>query len=104
MQEKDLQRHVIELAGWHGWRVHHDLPALDRAGNWRTHIQGNPGFPDLLIAHPLKGVIAAELKSETGRVTKDQALWLAALEDQTIEAHVWHPHNLKEIERRLAGQ
>jgi hypothetical protein len=103
MTEKELQAHIIELARWHGWRIHHDLPALDTRGNWRTHIQGNPGFPDLLIAHPQRGVIAAELKSPAGKITKDQALWLAALEDQTIDAYLWQPKDLKEIEHRLAN-
>lgn len=103
MRESDLKAHIIEFAKWHGWLIHHDLPALDTRGNWRTHIEGNAGFPDLVLAHARRGLIVAELKSETGRVTTEQAKWLAAIEGHTAEAALWYPHNLKEIETRLAG-
>lgn len=103
MRESDLKSHIIDVAKWQGWLIHHDLPALDKRGKWRTHIEGHAGFPDLVLAHPRRGLIFAELKAETGRVTAEQAKWLAAAESHTAETFVWYPHNLKEIERRLAG-
>ena len=102
MRESDLKSYIIELAGWHGWLVHHDLPALDRKGNWRTHIEGNAGFPDLVLAHPQRGLVFAELKAETGKITAGQAKWLGALEGHTAEAVLWYPGDMAEIETRLA--
>ncbi len=104
MRESDLKSHIIELAKWHGWLIHHDLPALDRRGQWRTHIEGHAGFPDLVLAHAGRGLIMAELKAETGRVSLEQTKWLAALEGHKAEVALWYPHNLKEIESRLAGK
>jgi hypothetical protein len=102
MREADLKSHIIELAKWHGWLIHHDLPALDKAGNWRTHIEGHAGFPDLVLAHPQRGLVFAELKAETGKASLPQAKWLAGLEGHTAEAYLWYPGDMKEIEARLA--
>ena len=104
MRESDLKSHIIELAKWQGWLIHHDLPALDSRGKWRTHIEGHAGFPDIVLAHPQGGLFLAELKAETGRATLAQSKWLAAVEGHKAEAALWYPHDLKEIERRLTGR
>ncbi len=65
------------------------------------------GFPDEIIVLPHTGrLIVAELKSEKGRVTKEQQRWLDAF--ATIagaEVHVWRPQHLLsgEIEKTLKG-
>jgi len=80
MTEAELQEAVIELAGWYGYLIHHDRPARTKDGTWKTHIQGTPGFPDLVLAHPDTGhIIFAELKSKRGKTTDNQAQWLRAL-------------------------
>ena len=61
MTEREFQRAVVELARLMGWRVHHTRPALTRAGEWRTPIQGDAGFPDLVLCRPPR-LILAELK------------------------------------------
>ena len=57
---------VIDLAQARKWLVHHDLPSQRRNGRWSTLVEGNPGFPDLVLARRGQ-VIFAELKKETGK-------------------------------------
>ena len=66
VNERQFQAAVIELAKWQGWKVFHPLPAQNDRGQWRTATQGDIGFPDLVLVHPERGVIFAELK--TGQI------------------------------------
>ena len=101
LSERDFQDNVIELAQTLGWVVHHDRPARQGEG-WVTPIQGDPGFPDLVLA---KGgrVIFAELKSEKGKVTDDQEAWLLELPNGYPESNVfvWRPSDLEQIQKVL---
>lgn len=77
MTEENLQNAVIELARWCGWRVHH-VRAARSAQGWRTPLQGDVGFFDLVLSKA-GTVIFAELKSEQGRLRPDQVKWGEAL-------------------------
>lgn len=80
MSEVELQNDVIELARRSGWLVHHARPARNVSG-WCTPIQGDRGFPDLVLAK--NGcVLFAELKSESGRVRPEQRGWIKALDGE----------------------
>lgn len=108
--ERDFQDNVIQLARLLGWKIAHFRPAKTSKG-WRTPMQGDKGFPDLVLAK--KGrVIFAELKSEKGKVTADQWAWLeevlgtVSIADDgstrlSPEAYVWRPSNIDEIQRIL---
>ena len=89
---------IIELARLCGWMVYHTRPARTARG-WRTPIQGNKGFPDLVLVKDK--VIYAELKAEKGLWSEDQAEWAKALEAAGQEYHLWRPRNWPEIEREL---
>jgi hypothetical protein len=86
MTEAELQTNVIELAHTYGWLVVHQRPALTTSG-YRTAIQGDKRFPDLVMAKRGR-VLLAELKSETGRLAEDQQRWVTA-----SGAYVWRPSN-----------
>jgi hypothetical protein len=89
--EADFQRLVIDYARLRGWRVHHSRPAQYQSGRWATHIQGDPGFPDLVLAR--RGVVIfAEMKAERGRLSDHQETWRAAL-----AAHVWRPSDWDQV-------
>ena len=94
MSETELTDAVIEMAGWTGWLRHHDRPAQNRRGDWATHIQGDVGFTDLVLARDGR-VLFAELKSETGKFTDEQFAWGMAIKsdrpDATHEYHEWRP-------------
>ena len=93
--EAEFQSAIVEYAQARGWLVHAQRPARSDKG-WRTPIQGDPGFPDLVLARA-GVVVIAELKSETGTVTSDQIRW-----GQALESYLWHPSDWPMIERMLA--
>lgn len=101
--EQQFEDWIIDLAKLFKWRVHHTRPARTNKG-WRTPIKGDAGFPDLVLARGGR-IIIAELKSEQGRMTKEQEDWLRALgccdETNPIEAYVWRPKDRREIEETL---
>jgi len=102
MTEAQFQSAVIDLARLCGWRVMHTRPAQIRPGVWATPIQGDAGFPDLVLCRPVHNdFIIAELKTETGRVSAGQHLWLQALDAAGVETHVWRPKDLPAIQTRL---
>lgn len=78
VSEAAFQRMVVHFAQLRGWKVHHTRPAQNSRGDWRTPIQGDKGFPDLVLARDGK-LILLELKSEKGRLSPEQVEWLDAL-------------------------
>ena len=92
MSEADLQAAIIDTATLLGLLVHHDRPARTADGSWRTHIQGDRGFPDLVICGH-GGTAYVELKSDRGRLTPDQQQWIATLTDAGATVYVWRPHH-----------
>ena len=90
-REKEFQRAVIDLARLTGWRVHHTRPALTRRGRWLTPIQGDAGFPDLVLCRGGR-VIFAELKRVGRKPTAEQQAWLDALHACAgVEVYLWTP-------------
>jgi hypothetical protein len=81
---------VIELANLYGWLHYH------------THDSRNSsaGFPDLVLVR--KGfLIFAELKSETGRLSRMQQVWLDELKGAVGAVYVWRPSDLVAIQEIL---
>lgn len=101
INERQFQAAIIELAKWEGWLVFHPLPAQNARGGWRTAQAGDIGFPDLVLVHPERGVIFAELKTAIGRCTPDQRKWLDTLTTAGAEAHIWRPADIQQIRTRL---
>jgi hypothetical protein len=103
MLEAQFKNAVIEIAQRYGWFVHHDLPAMNKRGKWATHIQGDSGFPDLVLVNPKGVLVFAELKTEIGVVRKTQNAWLDRLEQSGAIVQVWRPNQLPVIIRFLAS-
>ena len=91
MTEAEFQQAVIDLARMTGWLVFHDHDSR----------RNTPGFPDLVLAHPKRGVIFAELKSATGRLRPEQSRWLEVLALAGCETYVWRPADMQAITERL---
>lgn len=100
MTEVDLLRTVVEMAKWNHWLVHHQRPARTEKG-WRSAIQGDSGFPDLVLARDGR-VLFVELKSERGRLSDGQLRWQGALTGRG-RWKLWRPRDLDSgwIEREL---
>lgn len=97
---------VVDVARMAGWLVHHDR------GKMLQHIQGDPGFPDLvLLDRRGQRLIFAELKMKSGVVSREQAEWMKRLSQLTtprlekdevqyrreVEVHLWHPADWYDI-------
>lgn len=98
--EAAFQSQVVQLAQTFGWLVQHTRPAK-QGDRWLTPIQGDAGFPDLVLAHPVRGIIFAELKSATGALSEAQYLWGHTLREGGGEWRIWRPSDLDAIQRRL---
>jgi len=99
VNEKQLQAAVVDAALALGWRAYHTFDSRRSAA----------GFPDLVLVRPrLKKhspprLLFAELKTQRGRLTPDQAHWRDALTQVELEidfqvgkrgplsVHVWRP-------------
>ena len=93
--EAEFQTLVIDYAHLMKWRVAHFRPAQTGKG-WRTAMEGDPGFPDLVLAR--NGVvILAELKSEKGQLSASQLQWSIV-----ADALVWRPSDWVEVQKILA--
>lgn len=108
LTERQFQARVIDLLHMFGYRVAHFLPAVNLRGQWRTPVAADgKGFPDLVAVRPERNgrsgrVLFIELKTDTGRLTKEQKEWQADLEGAHAEAYVWRPRDwttLSEIVR-----
>ena len=89
--EKAFQQVVLDFAKLNGWR------------SYFTHnsCRSPPGFPDLTMVRGDR-LLFAELKTETGVASVDQAQWMLALtEVPSVEGYFWRPSDWPEIEQAL---
>lgn len=92
MTEKAWQAAVVQLATLYGWLVYHTYDSR----------RSNPGWPDLVLVRANTGeILYVELKTDKGKTTPAQDVWLAALRACGQEAHVWRPRDLDAAHERL---
>jgi hypothetical protein len=102
--EASLQNNVIQLAKLNGWMVHAERPAWSNDG-YCTPIQGDAGWLDLVLAHEARGIVMVwELKSETGRVSPEQKIWIRTLKACKMDVRVYYPHDWDTIFKILTFQ
>lgn len=94
MSEADLQRAILDAALWLGWLSYHTYDSR----------RCSPGFPDLVLVHPTRGCIFAELKGPRGRLRPEQIQWVKTLRLAGSEVYVWRPDDLDEAIERLRGK
>jgi hypothetical protein len=99
--ETPFQNKLIAWARINGWRITHFRPAQTTKG-WRTPLQGDPGFFDLVMTRAGE-TIHAELKAEKKTPSNDQWAWAVLLASTPgTEVYIWLPHHWPFIEHRLA--
>lgn len=102
MLEKHLLANIIEVAQLAGWLAYHPVEAQVRPGVWATNQQGNRGFPDLVLSHPVRGeTLFIECKSETGTLIEGQILWRDSLQNSGCEWWLVKPARFAELAARL---
>ncbi len=93
--EDEFLAQVLEYAAKMGWLRAHFRPAKTAHG-WRTPCQAEAkGFPDLVLVR--ERVVYAETKSETGKLTPEQTLWIEKLAAAGQEVYVWRPKDWDEV-------
>lgn len=104
ISEKEWQAQVLEIFGYHGWKVTHAHKAMLRDGSWITPVDADgKGFPDLLAVHPAAGdILVAELKTEKGTASPEQLQWLTWFEAAQISAYLWRPHDVDAVIARIS--
>ncbi len=94
--EAGFQGALVEVAHLMGWRAVHFRPARTAHG-WRTPGQYDAtGWPDLILARPPR-IVAIECKRQGGKLTAEQAAWLADLAACGIETHTAEPADFDTI-------
>ena len=84
MPEKTFMGQLLQAARLHGWITYHTFDSR----------RSPEGFPDLAVVRPEPGrgdVYLWELKSNTGKLTMAQQLWLTALDGKRITAGLVRP-------------
>lgn len=98
--EREFQQQVIDLAQLTGWKVAHFRPARTERG-WRTPVQGDVGFPDLVLLRP-PFLWLPELKSKRGRATPEQQDWIDKLNQvRIVGSSVMRPDDWPTLEAAL---
>lgn len=99
--ERQFQDAVVDYARTQGWMVAHFRNSMTAAGRHATAVAyDGAGFPDLVLVRDR--VVFAELKSQRGRATGRQHMWLNELNAAGVETHLWRPSDWPDIERTLA--
>lgn len=71
-----------KLTGWLGYHTHDSR-------------HSEPGFPDWVFVRERH--LFAELKTNRGRLSKAQEVWIARLRNAGAEVHVWRPCDWDEV-------
>ena len=90
MNENQFQQKVLDLCKWLGLKAYHTFDSR----------RSEPGFPDLVIVGK-RGIIFAELKSTTGKVSLAQTEWLESIALAGGTAAIWRPEDWSMIQARL---
>lgn len=77
------------------------IRTLARTMNWlcyHTHDsrRSEPGFPDLVLTKGAR-LIFAELKTDIGKTTNEQIVWMASLEATGAEVYIWRPREFDRV-------
>ncbi|HYQ69087.1 hypothetical protein [Actinophytocola sp.] len=100
MTEDVWQAQVIKEAMEQGWMVVHYRKALRQSGGYSTPVQGHKGAPDLLMARA--GVVLhVELKTDTGRLSKEQKRWRDEI--GPAQWRLWRPRDRDAVWAELAA-
>lgn len=93
LTEKQFQRAVTDMAGWLGWKSHHEVNSFGT----------KPGKPDLELTHPQYGIVFLELKVGKRVPTAPQTEWIDHYRSCGIPAYVVYPRDMEAIEAILHG-
>lgn len=78
MHERDLQKAIIEMARFFGWRVAHFRSVETKRRGWQTPVAADgAGFPDLCMMRDR--IIFREIKVGYNKLEPEQEAWRDAI-------------------------
>lgn len=102
--EAECQTKIINVARRTGWLAHAERTSITQSGRYATAIQGDAGFPDLVLVHPRHRILViVELKRHPNTVEPAQHIWINALGSHIPTRVWWVPEQLREIEAWLCN-
>lgn len=109
LSEAAWLRYVMDAAamgGWHAMHISNSRRVVRRYESGENAMIGDKhtkGWPDLTLAHPaLAAIVFAELKTERGRLTPSQRVWLDVLATNPgVHVALWRPADVSMVERAL---
>ena len=108
MTEQQFTNELLKWAKTYRWRAFH---VRNSGAGGNTQVQGDKGFPDLVLVRPPR-LIFAELKvgkagTKAGDPTPEQFAWLHDLEENSedvygmpsgaVKCYVWRPSDWSQI-------
>lgn len=102
--EAEFQAAVIQAAQANGWMVAHfrgvKVDTADGPRHMTPVAADGVGFPDLVLVRDR--LVVAELKTDRGQMSGEQAVWLSRLRKAGVEAYLWRPTHWPDIETVLS--
>lgn len=109
MLETPFQNLIVDVGHLHGWHVA-SFRTSQQAGRYMTAARyDGVGYPDLTMIHKKGAILFVEVKTETGRLSKEQKVWGHKLGEATSEMfehsnptygvhyYVWRPRDSDNI-------
>lgn len=93
MTEKELQDAIMEWATLFGWTIQHNFDSRRALRGWPDLVLGRRH--DYGANLPDGSVLFWELKSASGKVSKEQEEWLTLLDLAGCEARTIYPDDLE---------
>lgn len=94
--ERAFHSYFVKIARQQGWHIAQFRAARMQDGEWRTPVGADgKGYPDFTLVR--ERVLWAELKSEKGRLSVSQKVWIEKLRQTGAEVYVWRPSDLPAI-------
>jgi hypothetical protein len=90
-------------AGWCGYHVRYSQAVVEGVHTTRHDGHGDAfGMPDWIFSKPGNRLLLPEMKTSTGRVSKDQQRWIDRINSATgVWSGVWRPDMEDEIRKEL---
>jgi hypothetical protein len=108
ISEAEWQSKVIDAAHLYGWAVAHFRRSKTQRADGSVFHQtavgaDGKGFVDLVLVHPVGGVLFVELKAQKGRLSPEQVEWSNRLSRAGAKWHCWKPSQWKHVVDVLSG-
>ncbi len=96
ISEEAFQDLIVDLARRFGWLVYHPYDSR----------HSTPGYPDLTLVRCVgsRVLVMAELKTEKGRLSREQGEWATALLAAGVRYFLWRPSDWGEILATLTAE